>query len=322
MNSNLLFDFTVNKKNNTIHITREFDAGIELVWQAWTTPELLDQWWAPKPYHIETKSLDLKEGGTWLYAMVSPEDEKTWCKADYKAIETNKSLSWLDAFCDENGIENTDKPRSLWTNNFSENEGVTRVSITLKHDQPEDVETMIEMGFKEGLTLSLKNLDQYLEARFKLRKENRTNNTARVCTYLNFDGKTEEAFLFYKSVFRTEFIGKGLQRFGDIPASMENWPPVADAIKKMILHAELPITGNHILMGTDAPKEMGFTLARGNNMHICIEPETREEADRLFHELSAGGIVTMPMADMFFGAYFGEFSDKYGINWMINFQQK
>lgn len=78
----------------------------------------------------------------------------------------------------------------------------------------------------------------------------------------------------------------------------------------------------HILMGTDAPKEMGFTLAKGNNMHICIEPETREEADRLFNKLSADGHVTMPMADMFFGAYFGEFSDKYGINWMINFQGK
>ena len=322
MNSNLLFDFTVNKENSTIYIKREFDAGLELVWQAWTTAELLDQWWAPKPYHIETKTLDLKVGGVWLYAMVSPKDEKIWCKADYKAIETNRSLSWLDAFCDENGAENTDKPRSLWINDFSENNGITTVNITLQHDKPEDVESMIEMGFREGLTLSLENLDQYLEAQFKLRRQNKADNKARVCTYLNFDGKTEEAFLFYRSVFKTEFIGKGIQRFGDIPASTENWPPVADEIKKMILHVELPITGSHILMGMDAPKEMGFTLAGGNNMHICIEPETREEADRLFHALSAGGNVTMPMADMFFGAYFGEFSDKYGINWMINFQNK
>jgi len=321
MNSNLLFDFTVNKANNTIHITREFDADLERVWQAWTSPELLDQWWAPKPYHIETKILDLKVNGVWLYAMVSPQNEKTWCKADYKAIEINKSLSWLDAFCDENGIENTDKPRSLWKNNFSENNGITTVNITLKHDKLEDVETMIAMGFKEGLTMALENLDQYLEAQFRLRKQNKAKNAARVCTYLNFDGKTEEAFLFYRSVFKTEFIGKGIQRFGDIPVETGH-PPVADAIKKMILHVELPITGHHVLMGTDAPKEMGFTLTKGNNMHICIEPETREEADRLFNKLSAGGNVTMPMADMFFGAYFGEFSDKYGINWMINFQNK
>jgi len=122
-------------------------------------------------------------------------------------------------------------------------------------------------------------------------------------------------------VFRTEFLGKGVQRFGEIPAEAGH-PPVAEEIKKMVLHVELPITGGHILMGTDAPKEMGFTLSSGNNMHICIEPETRAEADRLFTDLSTGGNVTMPMADMFFGAYFGEFSDKYGINWMINFQEK
>ncbi len=321
MSNKLLFDFTVNKTDKTIHITREFNAELGQVWRAWTTPELLDQWWAPKPYHIETRTLDLKVGGLWLYAMVSPENDKTWCKADYKAIETGKSLSWLDAFCDENGIENTDKPRSFWTNNFSENNGLTTVNITLKHDTLEDVEAMIEMGFKEGLTMALENLDQYLEAQFKLRKQNKTSNAARVCNYLNFDGKTEEAFLFYKSVFRTEFIGKGIQRFGDIPAQAGH-PPIAPVVEKMILHVELPITGNYVLMGTDAPKEMGFTLATGNNMHICIEPETREEADRLFNELSAGGKVTMPLEDMFFGAYFGEFSDKYGINWMINFQNK
>ncbi len=162
MNSNLLFDFSVNKESKTIHIKREFDANLELVWQAWTEAELLDQWWAPKPYHIETKSLDLRVGGMWLYAMVSPKDEKMWCKADYKAIEVNKLLSWLDAFCDENGIENDIKPRSLWTNNFTENNGITTVNITLKHDKLEDIEMMIEMGFKEGLTMSLGNLDEFL----------------------------------------------------------------------------------------------------------------------------------------------------------------
>ncbi|UTA70380.1 VOC family protein [Emticicia sp. 21SJ11W-3] len=152
-----------------------------------------------------------------------------------------------------------------------------------------------------------------------LRRQNKTNNKARVCTYLNFAGNTEEAFLFYKSVFRTDFVGKGIQRFGDIPAVPGN-PPVADAVKNMILHVELPITAHHILMATDAPKEMGFTLTLGNNMHISIEPDTREEAKRIFDELSAGGVVSMPLEDMFFGAYFGSFTDKFGINWMINYQ--
>jgi len=162
MNSNLLFDFSVDKENLTIHIKREFDANLELVWQAWTVAEFLDQWWAPKPYHIETKLLDLKVGGMWLYAMVSPTNEKMWCKADYKAIETHKLLSWLDAFCDENGNENTIKPRSLWTNNLSEENGLTTVNITLKHDNLEDIESMIEKGFKEGLTMALGNLDEFL----------------------------------------------------------------------------------------------------------------------------------------------------------------
>ncbi|WP_353129916.1 SRPBCC family protein [Parapedobacter pyrenivorans] len=162
MNPTLLFDFVVNKESKAIHITREFAANLELVWQAWTTPELLNQWWAPKPYHIETKTLDLKVGGIWLYAMISPENEKMWCKADYKAIETNKLLSWLDAFCDENGNENTNKPRSLWTNNFTEEKGITTVSIALEHDKPEDIEMMIKMGFKEGLTMALGNLDELL----------------------------------------------------------------------------------------------------------------------------------------------------------------
>ncbi len=162
MKANLLFDFTVNKENNIIHITREFDASLALVWDAWTKPKLLEQWWAPKPYHIETKLLDLRVGGMWLYAMVGPQDEKMWCKADYKTIETTKLLSWLDTFCDESGNENTIKPRSLWTNIFTEEKGITTVTATLKHDKLEDIEQMIAMGFKEGLTMALGNLDELL----------------------------------------------------------------------------------------------------------------------------------------------------------------
>lgn len=318
MNSNLKFDFIVNKENNTVNIEREFAANLELVWEAWTNPEILDQWWAPKPYRTETKSMDFREGGMWLYAMISPENVKHWCKNDYQKIVHQSKFSGLDAFCDENGVINKEMPRTLWTNEFHENGETTFVKITAKYDTLADLEKIIKMGFKEGFTMALENLDQYIEAQFRLRKENKPNNKARVTTYLNFPGNTEEAFNFYKSVFKTDFIN-GIKRFEDIPAGAGH-PPVAEGIKKMVLHVELPIVGGHILMGTDAPKEMGFSLATGNNMHICIEPETRAEADRLFNELSAEGNVTMPMADMFFGAYFGEFSDKYGINWMINYQ--
>ncbi len=321
MNSNLKFDFTVNKENNTVNVKREFAADLEVVWEAWTNPEILDQWWAPKPYRTETKSMDFREGGMWLYAMISPQDEKHWCKNDYRKIEHQKNFSGLDAFCDENGTVNTTMPRTLWTNTFAGNAGTTIVNIVTKYESLADLEKIIEMGFKEGFTMALENLDQYIETQFKLRQQNKTDNKARVTTYLNFPGNTEEAFLFYKSVFKTEFAGKGIQRFGDIPAEAGH-PPIADEVKKMILHVELPITGNHILMATDAPKEMGFTLTQGNNMHICIEPETREEAKRIFDELSNGGNITMPLKDMFFGAYFGEFSDKFGINWMISCTEK
>lgn len=323
MKGALQFDFLVNKETNTVNVKREFAANLELVWEAWTNPEILDQWWAPKPYRTQTKSMDFREGGTWLYFMISPQGEKHWCKNDYLKIEHHKNYTRLDAFCDENGIVNTEMPRTSWTNTFIENKNgeTTSVQIVATYESLADLEKVIALGFKEGFTMALENLDQYIEAQFKLRQQNKTSNKARVCTYLNFDGKTEEAFLFYQSVFKTDFVGKGIQRFRDIPASTGH-PPVADAIKDMILHVELPITGGHILMGTDAPKEMGFTLAKGNNMHISLEPESRTEADRLFNELSAGGNVSMPMADMFFGAYFGEFSDRYGINWMINFQNR
>ena len=129
----------------------------------------------------------------------------------------------------------------------------------------------------------------------------------------------EEAFLFYKSVFKTEFIN-GIQRFEDIPPNPDQ-PVVAESVKKMVLHVELPILGGHILMGTDAPKEFGMSVNSGNNMHINIEPESRAEAKRLFEELAQGGKIEMPIQDMFWGAYYGSLTDKYGINWMINYQE-
>lgn len=319
MNKPLDFDFSVDKVNHTVSIKRRFSAPVDLVWQAWTNPDILDQWWAPKPYHIQTKSMDVRPGGTWLYAMISPQGEKQWCKAEYTQVAAGESYTYRDNFCDAAGQVQDSFPNSVWHTVFSAFEGATQVEIRIQYTSLEVLEKVIEVGFKAGFTDSMRNLDQYLEAAFKLRRQNKPNNRGRVCSYLNFDGETEAAFLFYRSVFQTEFIGRGIERFEDIPPESGH-PLIAEAIKKMVLHVELPITGGHILMGTDAPKEMGFSLNRGNNMHICIEPETRAEADRLFTALSEGGKVTMPMADMFFGAYFGEFSDRYGINWMINYQ--
>ena len=321
MNATLFFDFKVNKEEKCIEVTREFAAELVLVWDAWTNPEILDLWWAPKPYRNITKSMEFKIGGSWLYCMVSPENEKHWCRADYKQIEQHKMFSGLDAFCSELGEVNTEFPRSLWTNSFTDRGASTLVKIVLQYEALADLEKIIELGFKEGFTMALQNLDQYIASRQKLQAQYKTGTQERVCTYLNFPGTTEKAFNFYKSVFKTDFIGGGIQRFGDLPAD-SNHPPVAENVKKMILHVELPITPKHILMGTDAPKEMGFTVIEGNNMHISIEPDSREEANRLFNELGKEGKVTMPLQDMFWGAYFGSFTDKFGINWMINYISK
>jgi PhnB protein len=143
---------------------------------------------------------------------------------------------------------------------------------------------------------------------------------ARTSTYLNFARSTEEAFNFYKSVFGTEFVG-GIARFGDIPAQ-EGQPPISNDDKQLVMNVQLPILGGHLLMGTDAPESMGFQLNQGNNVYICLDPDTRAEADRLFAALSDGGEVEMGMEEMFWGDYFGSLVDKFGVRWMINCTSK
>jgi PhnB protein len=144
---------------------------------------------------------------------------------------------------------------------------------------------------------------------------------ARVSTYLNFPRNTEEAFNFYKSVFGGEFSGGSITRFSDIPAS-EGMPALAETDKNLIMHIELPILGGHVLMGTDAPESMGFKVNSGNNVHIMLEPDTKTETEKLFEALSAGGKITMELQDMFWGAYYGSCTDKFGVQWMFNCTEK
>jgi len=143
---------------------------------------------------------------------------------------------------------------------------------------------------------------------------------ARVSTYLNFPRSTETAFLFYRSVFQTEFQGP-IARFAEMPPD-PNQPPVADADKDLVMHVELPILGGHVLMGTDAPESMGFTVTPGNNVYIMLEPDTRSETDRLFEALADGGEIEMPLQEMFWGDYFGSLADRFGIRWMFNCASK
>lgn len=144
---------------------------------------------------------------------------------------------------------------------------------------------------------------------------------ARVNTYLNFPRCTEEAFNFYKSVFGGEFGGNGISRFSDVPA-VEGMPKMDDDDKHLVMHIELQITGGHMLMGTDAPETMGFHVNFGNNVHISLEPDTRAETKKLYDALSAGGTVTMELQDMFWGAYYGSCTDKFGVQWMFNCTEK
>ena len=138
----------------------------------------------------------------------------------------------------------------------------------------------------------------------------------RVSIYLNFVDKTEEAFNYYKSIFGGEFVG-GIARLGDTPPQ-EGQPPMGEIEKNLVMHIDLPILGGFHLMGTDAPESMGFKLKVGNNVHISLEPDSKEEAKILFEALSKNGTITMPLQDMFWGAYYGSCTDKYGIQWMVN----
>ncbi|HEX8399440.1 MAG TPA: SRPBCC domain-containing protein [Pyrinomonadaceae bacterium] len=162
MNKNLLFDFTVDKSTKTVFITREFAADQSLVWDAFTKPELLDQWVAPKPWTSKTKYMDFKVGGRRFYAMVSPEGQEKWAIQKYTSISPKTNFKMWNAFADEN--ENPELPGSDWDYNFSEQNGLTKVSITVYNESLERMEKMIEMGFKEGLTMTLTGLEKLLAA--------------------------------------------------------------------------------------------------------------------------------------------------------------
>jgi uncharacterized protein YndB with AHSA1/START domain len=160
MNNNLLFDFTVDKTTKTVFIKREFDAGLSLVWDAFTKPEILDQWWAPKPWASKTKVMNFEVGGRRFYAMVSPEGQERWSIQKYTSISPKTNFKFLNAFADEN--ENPQLPGSEWDLNFSEQNGTTKVSVTIYNESLERMEKMIEMGFKEGFTMTMNSLEELL----------------------------------------------------------------------------------------------------------------------------------------------------------------
>jgi len=160
---NLLFDFTVDKSTNTIQITREFDAEADLVWDAFTKAELLDQWYAPKPWRLKTKEMDFREGGRWHYAMVSPENVSGWSLAEFLTIEPKTKFITKNSFSDEEG--NPGKlgfTFSITETHFTPGSERTTVRIIKKMEDLAQLEKFVNMGFKEGMSVTMKNLDELL----------------------------------------------------------------------------------------------------------------------------------------------------------------
>jgi uncharacterized protein YndB with AHSA1/START domain len=160
MKNNLLFDFTLDKATKKVFITREFDAELSLVWDAFTKKEILDQWTAPAPFVAKTKYMNFEVGGKRFYAMVSPEGQERWAIQEYTSISPKTNFKLFNAFADKD--ESPQLPGSDWDYNFSEQNGTTKVSITIYNESLERLEKMIEMGFKEGYTVTLKNLEELL----------------------------------------------------------------------------------------------------------------------------------------------------------------
>lgn len=161
MKNDLLFDFTVDKPTKTVYINREFAAELPLVWDAFTKAELLDQWVAPKPWSARTKHMNFEVGGRRFYAMVSPEGQERWAVQEFTSITPKTNFKMYNTFSDEN--ENRQLPGSDWDYTFSENNGITKVSISIFNESLERLEKMIEMGFVQGFKMSVENLEQLLE---------------------------------------------------------------------------------------------------------------------------------------------------------------
>lgn len=166
MNNNLLFDFSVDRENKTVHIEREFNASLDDVWAAWTTAELLDKWWGPKPCISKTKYMNFEVGGKRFYAMVIPDGQERWSLQTFTSISPKTNFRMYNVFTDEN--ENPDLPGSDWDLSFKEENGKTKVSITIVNESRERFDRIIDSGFKEGFGVCLQQLDELFAANKKL----------------------------------------------------------------------------------------------------------------------------------------------------------
>lgn len=163
MSHPLPFDFIVDKENNSILIQRDFPAPLSLVWDAYTKAELLDQWWAPKPWKARTKTMDFREGGHWHYAMVGPVGEEHWGWVDYITIKHLQQYTGLDAFTDADGVVNRALPQARWEVSFRADADNTTVVYLVNYPDLAQLEMVMSMGMKEGITMAMEGLDQLLK---------------------------------------------------------------------------------------------------------------------------------------------------------------
>jgi uncharacterized protein YndB with AHSA1/START domain len=157
-----------NLSEKSILVTREFSAPVSDVWRAFTEQEFLDQWWGPAPWHAETKSMDFREGGHWLYVMVGPQNERHYGRMNYIAINKPKFFDIEDSFCDENGMVNAALPVSKGRNSFTPTASGTRVEFLMRYPSEADVHKLIEMGFEQGITLCFEQLESLLTKKVSL----------------------------------------------------------------------------------------------------------------------------------------------------------
>lgn len=298
---------TSNTTDRELRLSRLLNAPVELVWEVWTAAEHISQWWGPNGFTNTITKMDIVPGGEWDLVMHGPDGTDYKNKSIFREVVPLKKLVY----------EHVSAPKFTATIEFEARGQQTMLNWHMLFESAEQfIQVVKTFRADEGLTQNVDKLNLYIQTQLTIRKQLKTNSMARVSTYLNFANNTEEAFNFYRSVFGGEFTG-GIQRLGEAPLP-EGAPAMSEADKQLILHIELPILGGHVLMATDAPESMGFKLNAGNNMHINLEPDSRDETKRIFDALSEGGNISMPLQDMFWGAYFGSCTDKYGINWMVN----
>lgn len=165
MNTTSQIQIVKDLPNKKLTITRGFDAPLPQVWRCWTEAELLEMWWAPKPFTIQTRELDFNVGGHWLYAMVGPDNATHWARVDFLKIDPQKSFEAMDSFCDENGIKNPALPEMRWKNQFLAKGNTTQVIVEISFEDEKQIEMIVQMGFEAGFTAALENLDEVLRSK-------------------------------------------------------------------------------------------------------------------------------------------------------------